>query len=511
MKCTWTLTLPMIALLVGCGPSSESPTGLLPEAERAPQFDRTSEFLQLGGVFYAFIDLTDEPEKLGETLNAAVSSMQESVPGMPPLPLNFVQVMDVLGLSALDAIGMSSNQIGEDFFHNRSILYFPEGVKGLFRVFGDSAGPFDSVELAPADADLVLEFSYEPTVLRDTVLAVADALAGPIGRGAVAAPLSRGLPQLGGRTINQLFESAGNRMILILDLDLEKPLYVGGFAGFPTPKMLLVVDGALELVESMKPAVAPHPSLNWEETTTGFEITSNEIAPPPFDFLNPVITGDRATGRMIFATNPEFLNSCLGSDPKLRDSEAFKTAANFLPPEGVSFTYATPELIEGIKQAVETSMAMTPGRDLRFNTLLTALIPPLPQPIASVSTVGPEGIYTASNLNTSHRTTVANLAIQPAALLAGVGSAMAIPAVQKVRETSQQKAVLNNLRQVASAGQQYMLEEGLDSAPYNALEGEYFVPISPVNGEDYTELVVNSSGGTLSVTMNNGDTVEYSY
>lgn len=74
-----------------------------------------------------------------------------------------------------------------------------------------------------------------------------------------------------------------------------------------------------------------------------------------------------------------------------------------------------------------------------------------------------------------------------------------------------QKAVTNNLRQIASAGQQYILEEGASSVTYSQLEGEYFAPITPINGENYHSIVLSENGGTLRVTMADGTVVEYTY
>ncbi len=95
-------------------------------------------------------------------------------------------------------------------------------------------------------------------------------------------------------------------------------------------------------------------------------------------------------------------------------------------------------------------------------------------------------------------------------VIIGLLAAMAIPAFQKVRENSQQKTVINNLRQIASAGQQYILEEGADDADYASLQGTYFAEIDPVADETYTELTVESEGGTLSIQVA-GETVTYSY
>lgn len=50
-------------------------------------------------------------------------------------------------------------------------------------------------------------------------------------------------------------------------------------------------------------------------------------------------------------------------------------------------------------------------------------------------------------------------------VIIGLLAAMAIPAFQTVRETSQQKAILNNMRQIAGAANQVFLEEGLTTVP----------------------------------------------
>ena len=46
-------------------------------------------------------------------------------------------------------------------------------------------------------------------------------------------------------------------------------------------------------------------------------------------------------------------------------------------------------------------------------------------------------------------------------VIIGLLAAMAIPAFQKVRTASQDKAVLNNMRQLASGADQYYLENGV--------------------------------------------------
>jgi type IV pilus assembly protein PilA len=96
-------------------------------------------------------------------------------------------------------------------------------------------------------------------------------------------------------------------------------------------------------------------------------------------------------------------------------------------------------------------------------------------------------------------------------VIIGLLAAMAVPAFNKVREEARRKAIINNLRQVASAGQQYILENGVTDVKYKDLEGVYFNTIDPVAGESYKNLTVKETGGTLDVRTKGGMKVEYSY
>jgi len=101
-------------------------------------------------------------------------------------------------------------------------------------------------------------------------------------------------------------------------------------------------------------------------------------------------------------------------------------------------------------------------------------------------------------------------------VIIGLLAAMAIPAFQKVRENSQNKTILNNLRQVASAGQQYLLETGAQSVTYENLTPTYFAAVQPVAGESYAGLTVqvttSDQSSTLRVTnVASGTDVVYTY
>jgi len=81
-------------------------------------------------------------------------------------------------------------------------------------------------------------------------------------------------------------------------------------------------------------------------------------------------------------------------------------------------------------------------------------------------------------------------------------AAMSLPIFAWIRNSAREKAVLENLRKLDVAAQQYYLEQGSDTAPYEALVGpeKYIGEIRAVAGEDYSTLVFDSAAPELSVT-----------
>ena len=72
-------------------------------------------------------------------------------------------------------------------------------------------------------------------------------------------------------------------------------------------------------------------------------------------------------------------------------------------------------------------------------------------------------------------------------VIIGLLAAMAIPAFQKVRQASQDKAVLNNARQLSAASDQYYLEYGGSSvSPANLIGATNYVKaLNTVASETY--------------------------
>ena len=94
-------------------------------------------------------------------------------------------------------------------------------------------------------------------------------------------------------------------------------------------------------------------------------------------------------------------------------------------------------------------------------------------------------------------------------VIIGMLAAMAIPGFQKVRLASQDKAVLNNARQLAAAADQFMMENGVTTATFASLVGStnYVKAVNLVANETYPDaftqgipITVAGVGGLRTIT-----------
>ena len=94
-------------------------------------------------------------------------------------------------------------------------------------------------------------------------------------------------------------------------------------------------------------------------------------------------------------------------------------------------------------------------------------------------------------------------------VIIGLLAAMAIPAFDKVRQTSQDKAVLNNARQMSAAADQYFLENGTSEVLWTHLVGptNYVKQLKPVASEIYPDwytqgitITIRSIAGVRTIT-----------
>src|ERR1700691_335061 len=111
------------------------------------------------------------------------------------------------------------------------------------------------------------------------------------------------------------------------------------------------------------------------------------------------------------------------------------------------------------------------------------------------------------NNNTTKGFTLVEIMI--VVVIIGLLATMAIPAFQKVQFNSQDKAVLNNARQLSAGADQYYLENGVSSCNLTDLVGPttYIKALNSVANESYpvgfsqgTTITVSSVAGLRTIT-----------
>jgi type IV pilus assembly protein PilA len=114
-------------------------------------------------------------------------------------------------------------------------------------------------------------------------------------------------------------------------------------------------------------------------------------------------------------------------------------------------------------------------------------------------------------MNTKSKKGFTLVEIMIVVVIIGLLAAMAIPAFQKVRTTSQTKAITNNLRQLASAADQYFLEYGVTTVAQTELVGtdKYVKTLDSVANETYPTNIVQ--GTDLSATGGTPGTITFSF
>ncbi len=207
--------------------------------------------------------------------------------------------------------------------------------------------------------------------------------------------------------------------------------------------------------------------------------------PLPFDGLQPVLVVDGNT--LHLASSLAFFRECREQRAGLAQDAEFQAALKTVGSEGNGLVYVSPKLFSAVKKIQELNPGLARQAKSSFDVVL-AQIPQGTRPIVSLRSNEPDGILVRSSSSSSLKPELALASANP--VTAGLIAAMAIPAFQKVRTASQEKAVLNNLRQLEAAAEQYYIETNARTATYDDLVGptRYLKVINPVVGEDYRTL-----------------------
>lgn len=512
----WRSGLAIFALAIaGCAKKAEEPPPVVVQkpaapkpvtvevvktAERSRHFLAVSQQLELGGTLYGYAEVDGDVLKLAGTAKDVLQQVAKAQPAAEPwAKQDLAALLKTLGLDDIKAVGVSSVPDGTGFFRNRAFFYMPDGRHGLLAGLGGKPAPFVHLNLAPADADVYAETEVDLKAVYETVKKIVAQTKGEPASEQMDSALKAAGEKAALSFLDLIYGLKG-QVTVVVKFDEEKNI---PFPGGAVPKfsLLVAIDGVAAPIEASL-TKEPTFTMTQEGTRKVFRLTK----PSPLPDLQPVFATEGRTA--YFATTSEFLDQCLTQKNGLAQTEVFRTAMAHVGEEGNGMTYVSPRFFRRLRQ-IESLNPNIPEQARSIVHLIATSLPAPDRPLVTVRTNLPDGILVRSYWNRSLKQDVAAISIYNPVTV-GFLAAMAIPAFQKVRTASQEKAVLNNLRQFMAAGDQYCLENGVNSATYSDLvgPGRYIRQLVPVAGENYRALKY-VQGEPLRVRLANGRVVEY--
>ena len=407
-RCVTALVFAWLSIL-GC-----KSTAVRMAPTRSPHFEAVAANLQLGGTVYAYADIEGDAKRATEFLlsmlrRAGATRNATSAP-------EATRIVQALGLSEVDAIGMSSYANG-DLYHNRSFVSRSGPKKGLLALFGNEPKPFGLRALATADTDMVWEQQLDLSALVD----IARAL-GVLGVGPSPAALDQGLAKnLPGLdiTVGNLLNRPNVTLGVIVDVDEKRVLRMPGDSfWFPLTEFLVQADGFGDVMAAVQRRASFDPFLRTERREGLLLVGTSIRLPPPWNAYQPVLIQDLDTRQVYFASSPQFFDRARRSEAHITETESYQTAFDQLPETGNGMLFLSRRLTREMHGAVDrwiNETGVSAG-----TTLARLFLPDAGLPLGWVVANRPDGVLFTSNSGSSHKSsllTLGYLGALPLALL----------------------------------------------------------------------------------------------
>lgn len=475
-------------------------------------FEEVDGYLEKGGIIYAILDVEGDIANLSfkaEEMLQAMSQMNPQIAMVASVPVS--TLMEQTGLTAIRAVGISSTR-RDPGFENRTIILTENGLPGLLGFYGRKNQPFDMPGTAPAGTDVLVESSTHPAVLTNALREMATIVMGEQGSQMIDLYLGRPLGTTK-FTAGELLEALQGNYALVLDVSESETMEIQKLGQLPKVDFVLQLESAGVLTSKLAEFLQQVAPSRFKAQVNGDILTMSGFLPEAVG-LDLILQGNQATGELILTSSLAYLDACRnGTGTSLAESAVFQEVTSGLAQEGISLTYATSDINRLIDAYVDLILKTEPQNAEAMRPYMEWMMSNFHMdfPVASVTSVEDNGLFTQSHWNASHKRNLAALAYANPVTI-GLMAAMAIPAFQKVRETSQQKAITNNLRQLASAAQQYMLEEGAMSVRTEDLIGPdaYIYSFEPVIGETYPD-VITAEMTEIEAILPDGKAVVYQF
>lgn len=479
--------------------ASSSAVPLVAESERSRHFAAVTNQLELGGTLYGYVDIDGDVEKLAVTLRdfaAQMLALQQPM-AAAMLPQDLAPIFADLGLTDVKALGLSSVPDANGGFRNRVFLFTPEGRHGFFAGLGGPSTPYTTTALVAADTDFVYESDIDLAAVYGAIRAVIVRVAGEPMAEMADAKLKEVDPKLGVAPFD-LLQKAKGRVSIALRLDPSRTFEPQPGTKLPVADLLVRVEGLGDIIDT----IATNAGLPREVRADG---SVSFAIPPAFPSELPWAPEFVVAGGVATLSTGAAIRAASGA-VTLAGEAGFKEALAQVGDAGNGLMYVSPRIVAVARRLMNEGIAKMPPEAQIGMSRMTAWLPAEGVTLIATRQNLPDGVLFRSQWDSSLKASLV-MANPGVVVTSGLLAAMAIPAFQKVRANSQEKTVLNNLRQLSAARDQYFLEHGEATCTYADLvgpeRGKYIREIKPVAGEDYTALVFEA-GKPLVIELSNG-------
>jgi hypothetical protein len=467
------LSLLGLAVIFQTGCRLKSPSeSMLETAVSAEKnsFKEVAAHLDAGGHFYLYLST----EQWLKNISQHVSEGRQLLQSLPMVPesdkANLNKVIDLLtgllkdsGIEQVSGVGMSSIAREPGFYQSKAILHhYPGQTNGyLWSFFGKSEHPLKMLDLLPETTAFVSFGDVDAPLIW-------SALQQQIARSGIpeATAWVKAAPDLfaknTGIPLEKLLASLGDEIGLVFTLDESKkvsiPLGNQGKIEIPEPGLMLVIkvkdDTIFERIETL---LKENPMVIRADK----EGLKMRTMPLPLPLPIPLRPSLARSGDYLFcATTDSMIEETVavlrGLKKGLKGTDEFKRLSKGLTLQGNHFCFSSPKfgqtLIQVQKNVLAARAQSNPGEAEVIQKLLNSQTGGFSCMVAGNT---PEGWLVTGNGNQPTGPVLIGAA---AAAPAGLLAAIAIPNFVRARQGAQMSAIMNNLRMLNGAKEQWALE-----------------------------------------------------
>ncbi|MDQ8187126.1 hypothetical protein [Pelagicoccus sp. SDUM812002] len=370
-------------------------------------FQEASDYLDLDGDFIGFMDFDGDGQAIGEKLNVIYQDMAQVVPDMPPIPLDFPALFETMGFGSIRSMGVSSSEIEEGLYRNRSVTLLEGDPEGLFKLYGLESIPFRAAQIAPADATSAFSGKIDFNQLVSTARALAAQVMGPMGEGMVDQGLMQPIPGTD-VTAQEAVAALSGGMDVVMSQSLENP-------DKPEFKVWASLKGAGSLLPRLEPLFSQM-GIQFVDTAAGrFADLSMLMEGAPIGLF---IESPAGSEDLILYTDKEWVSTFGVASGRLVDTEGFKNVAGRLPQDAAFYAYSSgfdTQQLEAILSRNPDTAVMAPAIVKAIDSLFGGFV----APSASATFRDGDALVTEGYGGFSYKSIIVAL---PAGIGAGIGA-----------------------------------------------------------------------------------------